>query len=127
MTVLDDEFGPLTKELIDEFGKPVSLRRRNEDSTDTFDPVTGVRSAAATAETTKTVTISPPARFKEEQINGDSVKQGDWKSIIAKQGLSFTPKLGDVLIVDGSEGTIVSIGPLYSGVDVAGWKIQVRQ
>lgn len=124
MTQFDDKFLPLAKRLVDKFGKVVTYEERPDPSS--YDPTTGGVDETI-ALPTYSVKIAPPDQYKDFFIDGEIIEVGDTKTIIAAQGLEFTPTKGSAFFIDNTVWRIVNIGPLYSGELIAAYVLQLRQ
>ena len=117
---LDAVMVPLAKNLIADFGGPVVYTR----ITEVFNASTG---KTTKTETTSAPPITPPEPYKTGRIDGTVVQMGDMKTLIADSGLGFIPAIGDNLQYTGVEWQIVGINPVYSGVLVAMYELQLRR
>jgi len=89
-----------------------------------YDPTTGI---ATPSVTTYTVKIAPPELYDAQYANGDTIRIGDAKTIIAASGLPFTPVLGIGLTIDATNWTIVDVQALYSGELIAAYELRIRR
>lgn len=105
-------------ELIAEFGMTASLQR------------------AATAGPKYNPTIGSPTpysvtvvviEFRQSEVDGTRVLQGDKKVFIAKGSLSIDPLPGDKLVISGATYVIVRVEPLAPAGTVVMWTVQVRK
>jgi hypothetical protein len=93
----------------------------------TYDLVTATETAgtAVTAE----VNSSPPFPFKQDEIDGTSIKQGDFRTIISAKDLTtIVPSPGLTTYTRG--GTvyqIVRVDPISGGDEVAAWILHCRE
>jgi len=119
MTTLDDTFLPLTANLISSFGKSLTFVV----ATDSYDPATGSNTVSESTSVVKGVLSAYSSRF----IDGDLIQNGDLKALIAAQGLTFTPTVGQRVEFNSQKWRIVAIASLYSGDEIAGYRLQLRR
>jgi len=117
---LDKRMRAAAQRLIDDFGKPTTLQRTST----TYDPGTGT-----TTETTTDYSVNGVLEaYSENRIDGTLVKVGDMRLTVPARDLAVTPdQTVDRVIIDGTQWSIVNIGRLYSGAQVATYEMQVRQ
>lgn len=101
MGLIRDEMAKSAASLIREFGQSMTLRRVTGSS---YSTVTGVNTLT-TADLAVTAVL---VAFNKEDIDGDSIVQGDRKAYIQVAG-SSTPKTGDKLVGVDFDVTIVAI------------------
>jgi hypothetical protein len=117
---LDGVMVPLAKNLIADFGGPVPYTQ----VTETFDISTG---KTTKTEVVSSQSVTPPEPYKTGRIDGDVIRMGDMKTLIADSGLGFVPSMGDNLLYSGVEWQIVAVDPVYSGQLTAMYELQLRR
>lgn len=122
MTVLDDKLVPKTLEIIKKFGKKLTFTTL---STQAYDPDTGDVTEGGSQ--TFEQLCSPPAAYERRFVDGETVKDGDMRTLVPASGLPFTIKNGLKVEFDGTTWAIVSFSPLYSGDLRAAYRLQLRQ
>lgn len=123
MTVLDDDLLPAIKELIDELGKLVTFEI--ETAAGVFDPATGIVGTATTQ--SFSVLVTPPARFKKKMIDGDLIKESDFRIMVAAQDITLEPELLMKVTVDTQLYTGLVLDPIYTGESIGAWIIRLRK
>jgi len=95
-------------------------------SAQTYNPATG---ATAEVDTSYTVTCSPPIRYTQWYVDGDTVQSGDAKLYVSASGLDFTPANGQKWTVDGTAWRVLDVTPYDVGGDddVIAYKLHVRE
>lgn len=125
MAVLDRPLRKVAATLIKRFGARLEYRRIVQGA---YDSVAGRR--------VQTVTRVPdvPATVGQAQqdLYGTAVKAGDWIVDIAALDLShndvlFAPTTNDVIVVDNTALRVMSMVPVYSGDEVALYKLVARR
>lgn len=121
MTILDDSLIPGVQDLLDELGKAATLRHV---TASTYNPTTGAASKTTTDEAVK---ITPPSGYPAGMIDGDLVRHGDVKCLVAAQDLTNIPAEDDRVVYDSQTFGIVTVAPIYSGEQVCAYKLQLRR
>ncbi len=120
----DIKFRALAKRLIGDNGKLVQFNN----NVATYDPETDLTTFGA--DDFKSVKISPPARYTEDQITGEIVQQGDLRALVARTDLEDAgfeiAKQMDV-VIDSETWKIESFSPIYSGELIAAYVLQLRK
>ena len=121
MTLADTIARPLAKKFIAKHGKAMTIRDPNR----TFDPATGSVSGSSSA---MTVTGTPPSEYRVEDSSVRDVQSGDLATTVAATdtGLTSPPQVGFQLSFDSMVARIVAVTPIYSGTQVAAYKLQLR-
>lgn len=78
-------------------------------------------------EVTTAIMMTPPSAYAQRYIDGDLIREHDFKSLVAGSGLAITPLKGDVLVFGTERFTLVKVDPIYSGEQIAAYKMQLRQ
>ena len=121
-TALDNKLVPKTLAIINKVGRNMDFTLPLASS---YDPVTGT--GAESINTTYTVKASPPIDFAQRYIDGDSVRRGDVRIILAAKGLPFIPIPDMKIDFDGHSFSTIAVLPIYSGELVAAWDLQARK
>lgn len=122
MTTLDTTIPPEVVAILAELGKDVVFTEAPVPGD--YDPTTG-RTTQTTPDT-YTVKSCPPFAYEQRYVNGNTVREGDLRLLIAGSGQSFVPTAGQVVAFDSMTFTVVSVLPYYSGESIAAWEVQVR-
>lgn len=121
MAELDELFGDLAEDLIDQFGGTATL----QSVTININAPAGTSTETIVAETVK---ISPPQNVEIDAIDGTLVQAGDMQTVLARQGLSNVPVANkDRLVFAGETWKIVGVDPIYSGDQVAAYTLNLRR
>ena len=120
-TPLDTDFGIFARDIINEFGKTISVTTKTG----------GVYSAGAGSntgetKTTHSVKVSPPFPA-DERIFGNGYIQGAMSIYVARLDNTFTPSMSDIYLLDGLEYGVSALMPLYSGDLIAAYAVQLKQ
>ena len=132
MTLFDDIFVPLAKELIDEAGKVVTFTEPQVDGN--YNPKTGQ------VEPTTTVThpgqkISPPSSNVRRWTDGTLLEEGQAICLVYTQGNSMVAQSnwidksgkGWLVDIDGITWAVVEGKAIYSGELIAAWKLKIEK
>ncbi len=118
---LDSVMGPLATNLIADFGGPVTLTR----TVKVYDPATGKTDDTAT---TFIVNMSPPAPYTRNRVNGTLIQSEDlWAYIPASASSGAPDGKTDQITLAGTVYKIVTVKPVYSGVQIAMYEVQLRR
>jgi len=117
LTVLDDKLVPKVREIINLYGVPAYYL---ETPLNVYDPTTG--KSLVGDNTRIPLTVSPPGRFSR-QIN-DSILIDDMGIYILPD---LVPKPGNRIEVNTITYNIVMVFPLYTGLLIAAYKLQLRK
>lgn len=120
-TDLDDRLLPTALRILQKLGRSVTFETPG---TKTYDPATGATTFSGVQAFSGQA--SPPLSFERKYVDGDIVRRGDARLILANQDLQFTPTLAHVVQFDGTEWQTVRVDPLYSGEQIAAWVLQIR-
>lgn len=120
-TALDDRLVPRALDTIDRYGKKVVF---TVIGTATYDPATGA--VTESGKKTYTKKVSPPGAYLDRYVDGDLIRRGDLRCIIAASGLEFTPVNGLQVDFDSKVFRVMSVKPIYSGEQVAVYELQLR-
>lgn len=90
-----------------------------------YDPETGKSTRIDTQ--THTVKATPPAAYSIREIDGERVRASDMRIYISGANVPFTLDIGQTVAISGQKWTVVAIGPVKSGDDVALYECQVRR
>ena len=120
-TRLDTKLVPKTKEIIDKFGKLVTLTRE----TNTYNPATGDVSSTSTS---VSIRVTPPREFPARYIDGSLIQIGDVEIGVPASGLTITPSAVDfTATIDSVVWKCIRATKVYSGDDVVLWRLQLRR
>ena len=119
---LDATLRPVARQLINQFGKTVTLSKVTQG---TYDPVSGTYSSGCT--TDHTVKVSPPESYDQADIDGSLVQRDDFEVQLAALGAPAIPEIGDTITMDGESYSIITAPPVYSGELIAVYKLQCRK
>jgi len=117
---LDAEMRDLAVELIDEYGKAITVVREST----SFDPATG---ETTTTTTDHLVNSAPPEDFAFSRIDGTLIQQGDTVVQVQAKSLTITPLDSDKIKIDGDNWNVVQVGKVYSGELVALFVVHLRR
>jgi hypothetical protein len=123
LTALDAKLLPKTLALVAKYGKQMSFAVPA--SGYTFDSSTGVGTPGAI--TTYVETCTPPDKYKDSFVNGDTIQEGDVWIILPAMNLAFTPMKTQQVTFDGNTWVIVQLDPLYSGDSVCAYELRLRK
>jgi hypothetical protein len=104
--------------LLGKFGKTCTLKRVTEGA---YDTATGTASTTETSYSVKAYLDQP----NSQDLAGGLVTQTDEVAIFAALGLAIEPTLLDKLTVDGTDRTIKMVSRVWSGEQVALWRVGV--
>jgi len=117
---LDKQMRGLSQRLIDEYGKPVTLK---EFTGNTFDPSTGTNTPSYSNHSVNGVIDD----YSENRTDGTLVKVGDLRLSVPAKDLTFNPSTEDKVVIDSVEWSIVNPQRIYSGEQVATYQLQIRK
>lgn len=118
MTEFDDKFRPLATKMLNKYGKTVIFGSMTDG---TYDTVTGSVSRSASVTTVKArVRDYSPKEFRQGLII-----VGDKEVSIAAEGIG-TPKPGDTVTIDSSVYKVLASESVWSGEQVALYKLHCR-
>ena len=101
------------------YGKAVTLRQVSE----TFNPATG---QTTTTTTDFPAQAMPPKDFSTAPLADTLIEAGDTVVDVPALGLGVVPTTQDKAVFDGTTWTIVQVGKVYGGEDVAVFRLQLR-
>ena len=122
-TALDTTLPPRVLEVVNKYGKTVTITVTSS----TINVALG--KIASSSETTYSKKVSPPAPYKSRYIDGTMIQAHDLQCILPASGLGFTPSLSDEMTVtmDSVVWSVKGFDPMYSGDDVAAYRLQLRK
>ncbi len=130
----DAVFGGVASDLVSLFGVQQGSNDANLGSYTSIgfgrvDPSTG---SATNPEDVQTLDMSPPISFKIGDLVPGTVEAGDCKVLVDGRGWdavfpSVQPKVSDVIKINGRSFRVINPNPIYSGNQVAVYKMQVRE
>ncbi len=121
MGLLDTAIRDVVKSVIDLLDTDATLKKQTVDA---YDPETGEEDVAVPTSTA--IKISPPSNFSNREVDGSAVQRQDLKCLTAAKGASFTPEIGDTLIIGSTDYRIINADPIKAGDENAAWKLQLR-
>ena len=65
--------------------------------------------------------------YRNSDIDGTLVKQGDKKIYLSTDGLTVTPAASDEITLDGAVLSVIDVKPLSPGGTVVYYEIQARR
>jgi len=122
MTALDDRLLPKVLAIVEKFGIDAVF---DEPGTKTYDPTTG--ETTESGNTNHTEKVTPPEGYPDNYMGGDVVKQGDVQIYLPAFGLGFTPVVSLDVAVGGKDYHLVGVDPVYSGEEIALYRLQLRR
>lgn len=115
------EMQGVANELLTEFGDTWTLRRVNKG---TYNPSTNTR----TTDSTDNYSVKCVRQnYKNNQIDGENIQNGDILLLVDAYGLEITPDTTDIFINSSETWQIVNIELIKPGDTIVMYKIQVRQ
>lgn len=125
MATADDlDFLAMVTELVGEFERTATWSSISNDASD-YSPSTG---AATRTVTTHTLDVSPAIAFDPSSLrassqfqSGSTMQQGEIGIVFAAQGLTFTPKQGDLCEIDGETWQCVGVSAMPASAPVYAW------
>ena len=133
-TPFDAIFGDVANDLVGLFGvqQGGSDPVKGQYEKVTFGAVDLDTNEATKAANAQTIDMSPPLKYKTKDLVPQLIEADDCKVIISGQDWvsafpSETPAVGDILTINGENFFVVNPNPIYSGNDVAAYKMQCRQ
>lgn len=121
-TALDTTLIPKIKSIIEDYGKNVAFVVPGVAS---YDPDDG--SVIESGVQKYTVKATPPANYKADMIDGDTIQDNDCMINISASGLLFTPENGREVTFDSQSWRIMSVQTAYTGEDIGLYEIQLRR
>lgn len=121
-TALDTILIPKIKSIIEDYGKNVVFVVPGVAS---YDPDDG--SVIESGVQKYTVKATPPANYKADMIDGDTIQDNDCMINISASGLLFTPENGREVTFDSQSWRIMSVQTAYTGEDIGLYEIQLRR
>lgn len=121
-TALDTTLIPKIKSIIEDYGKNVVFVVPGVAS---YDPDDG--SVIESGVQKYTVKATPPANYKADMIDGDTIQDNDCMINISASGLLFTPENGREVTFDSQSWRIMSVQTAYTGEDIGLYEIQLRR
>jgi len=122
VTTLDTRILPKVVTILNKYGKDVDFV---VPASKTHDPDTG--KVTTVPGTTYTVKASPPDKYDSRLIDGAVIKADDARTIIAAQGIQFTPSISMRVEFDSVTWMIKHVMPIYSGNSIAAYEVRLRR
>ena len=131
-TEFDTKFRALGKKLVGKFGVTTgTYRSASRTPINPMDIISGGGEVTNTSND-QAITMSPPLRYKKMDIDGSTIQSHDMYVIISGEDWdvaypSATPQANDSLIINSENFIVINPDLIYSGEQVAAYKIQVRR
>lgn len=124
-TVLDTKLTATVIKILNKYGATATVRRVTAGTT--YNPTSGEYDASLETGTQNwTVKALPPGQFVRYWQNGEPVLSEQLQSGIQGGSLSFTPEVGDFLLVGSKKWVIDAVWPVYSGDDICLWLFKLK-
>lgn len=122
-TALDTKLRDAVEKILDKLGKAVEF---DWSMAQEYDPATDQVTTIGEGRTEWKIT--PPARYRRDLVDGETILASDLQTYLRSADLPFTITPGStVLRMDGETFEIVSVSSIYSGDDVVLYELQVRK
>lgn len=115
------EVAGTAQEMIAEFGRSVTLRRNSEG---TYNPATDAISGATTTDVAVQAVFT---EFKQKDIDGTLIQQGDKQVLVAAAALTSPPENNDILVDGSDQYRIIELMAIQPGDTALIYKVQVRR
>jgi hypothetical protein len=92
-----------------------------------YNPATGVETAADPASTTWTLTIAPPEMYSAREINGTTILAGDVKITVAAKDVVVAPQPNFSLTVGSDVYRVVTVETVDGGGSAVIYILQCRK
>ncbi len=109
MTELDDQIRPEVLDIVQELGKAIEFRV----TTEAYDVASGVTTPLSVQWVS--VKCSPPSQYQISRDGEPDKLMETLGTLVPALGLTFEPKVEQIVRFDGRERRIVSVGKIYSG------------
>lgn len=119
MTQMDTRARATAKRLLDKYGKACTLTRI---VTGTYDPETSTYPETVTTYPIKLYLDEP----NHEDLSDGQVVKTDEVALFAALGLAVEPQDDDTITVDGRVRQIKRVGRVWSGEQVALWRVALK-
>lgn len=119
MTQLDDELRQATIDLVAELGKDIEFRVAVE----AYDVTTGATTALSVSWVTRKCT--PPSQYQISRDGSPDKLLETLGTLLPAQGLTFLPKVDQVVRFDNAERRVVKVAPIYSGDLVCAYVLEL--
>ena len=110
----------MASELATDLGNSATFKDK---TTNTYDNTTG-KTTVVTAD--QAVKVGGPFGYDPRLIDGDTVLESDAKIILSAEGLTWTPDVNELVVIDSRTWTIVKVEPLKAQDVTVAWEIQIR-
>ena len=120
MSDLYEQLQGSASRLLRDRGRLMTLRCRAGGA---YDPASG----AAVVTQTDSPCFGATFPFPALLIDGTRIQAGDQKVLLAVQGLTFDPAIGDQLLIGGAVQNIISVQPIGPDGTVVIYRLQVRR
>lgn len=119
MATLDVRMRAKALSLVSKYGKAVTITATET----TGDPDTGT---VTKVETPYSVKATPPAKFRQDLVDGEAIRESDLEIVLAASAITFTPAQGMKATIDGASYGVVRVTPTFSGELPAIYSLQLR-
>lgn len=123
MTALDKKFRKLATNLIDKYGKSVTLTSVTNGA---YNPATGTSAKTTATSTVKAIVEDYSLHSSGVRFQTGLIKAGDKKVTIAALGIITKPKPSDTITIDTVAWNIVRVVETWSGEQIAVYECQLR-
>lgn len=73
------------------------------------------------------IVCSPRDEYNERDVDGDRIKMGDFKVMIAAEGLPITPNSQNCIItINGRKAYIINVNPIEVGATAVSYEVHCR-
>lgn len=103
--------------LIAKFGQSATLKQTANSGT-AYNPT-----RTTTSHTCTVVVVD----YKNFEIDGTIIKQGDKRVLVSTGGLAVAPAVHDVLAIGGVDHAVLAVMPLDPGGTTVYWELQARR
>lgn len=122
MGTFDEEIA-LAKELIEENGQAITIRRTSQATA----PDADVPWKQGAATDTDSPALGVFLDYNRKEIDGEVIKQGDQKVLVPAQDLAIVPQVDDVLLRGSEIWSIINVNELNPNGQRILYTLQVRQ
>lgn len=133
MTFLADIFGPITADLLETLGQPLTFQGGPVEGSDAYDPATGSNTASTPASQSGFGVVLEYSTFIRSGVRNqpsDLIRAGDRQLLLSPLDASGAPlgppKSGDKVTASGVTYQITSVAPLAPAGDVIYFECNIR-
>ena len=121
-TALDAKLVPLALALVTKYGLNAEFETMLVSQ---YDAESG--GTIETGPATYTKKVSPPSPFEQRFIDGEAIRQDDLEIYLPGSGLKFTPVVDMTVRIGTVTYRVVMANPVYSGEQIAVFRLQLRR